>query len=255
MAEHLRVIKENNVPPPEGDVLTETARDIIRSLQHAKENPGSLTMIAGVPGSGKSHTVCRYYQMNQWHPIWHTAVAGEGKIWDLAVSLMDILSLGKPNSCTMREDRFRIAEAIGPERLVIVDEAQYLSTFNPRGANNFDAFEWLRALAEEGAFSVAFVGDMALVDAINSVPQLRRRVIRPVVISTTPKSDVIDVACSFGVTDTNMHAALAAVAKRYGGLGDVVNIIRHARKFAGGRHVAFDHLSAAIHDLKLDGGR
>lgn len=253
MAEHLRVINQNSEAPPEDDVLTETSRDIIRSLQHAKEDNGSLTMIAGVPGSGKSHTVRRYCELNDWSPIWHTAVAGEGKIWDLAVSLMDMLDLGKPNSATMRENRFQIAEAIGPERLVIIDEAQYLSNYNPRGANNFDAFEWLRALAEEGAFSVAFVGDMALVEAINSVPQLRRRVIRPVVISKVLKSDVVDVAHSFGVRDANMHAALAAVARRYGGLGDVVNVIKHARKFAGSHHVALDHLSAAIHDLKLDG--
>ena len=255
MAEHLHIIKENNDPPPVGEVLTSTAKDIIRSLQHAKENSGSLTMIAGVPGSGKSHTVHRYCEMQRWQPIWHTMVAGEGKIYDLAVGLMDKLDMGTPNTRRMREERFRIAEAIGPERLVIIDEAQYLSNYNPRGGFNYDAYEWLRAVAEEGMFSVAFVGDMALVEDVNAVPQLRRRVIRPVIIRSVPKEDVTKVADSHGINDAGMHAALAAVAKRYGGLGDVVNVIRHARKFAGSPSVGPDHLSAAIHDLKLDGGR
>lgn len=252
MADHLHVIKNESPPSVGGFVLTDTASDILRSLTMAHRNFGTLTMIAGVPGVGKSKAVQHYCRTHpQPRSVWtHKMVAGEGKIWDLSVGLMEVLDIGAPNSRRMREERFRIAEAIGVESLLIIDEAQYLANYNPRGGFNYDALEWLRALAEEGGFSVAFCGDLALHEVVQAVPQLRRRIIRPVVVRTLPKSDVAKVAKQHGVYGDVMVDALTAVARRYGGLADVVNVLRHAA-LLDGKAVSPKSLQAAIHDLKL----
>lgn len=250
MPEHLKVINDQARTYTRRYVRTDTAIDIQRSLQMAHDEPGTLTMIAGIPGAGKSETI-NHYCATQQNVVYHSMTAGEGKIWDLAVGLMETLSIGTPNSRRMREERHRIAEAVGAETLLIIDEAQYLSNYNPRGGFNYDAYEWLRAMAEEGHFSVTFCGDLALYEAINAVPQLRRRVIRPVIIRSVPKADAIAVARHLGVSDLSMLEALAQVAKRFGGIADVVKVIDHAKRFCTGDDIERTALSAAITDLKL----
>ncbi len=250
MAEHLHLIKPRSGQPPTGLVMTDTAADILRSVQLVAEEPGTLTMVAGIPGIGKSETILRYTQNNP-ETILLNIVAGEGRIWDLASAFMERLEMGVPNSRRLREDRQRIAEAIGPDRVVILDEAQYLATFNPRGGANFDAFEWVGAMAEEGCFSVVFCGDLALDKTISSVPQLRRRMVRPVVIRSVPKGDVVAFAASHGVTDPAMTDALVAVAKRLGGIADVKRALVHAAKRAGDNSIAPADLKAALLYLGL----
>lgn len=250
MAEHLHII--NSPPPRHGPelVMTETATNILRSVKLVADEPGTLTMVAGIPGAGKSETLLRYVQNNP-EAIKMDIVAGEGKIWDLAAAFMERFEMGVPNNRRMREERQRITEAIGAERVVIFDEAQYLATYNPRGGFNFDAFEWVRAMAEEGAFSVVFCGDLSLADTIGAVPQLRRRMVRPVVIRAVPKGDVVAFAADRGVTDATITDALAAMAKRHGGLADVKRTLDHAAQRAGDRRITAADVKAALLYLGL----
>lgn len=250
MAEHLQLINPKQTRHASGLVMTQTASDILRSVQIVAEEPGTLTMVAGIPGIGKSETLLRYVQTNP-ETIKLDIVAGEGRIWDLAAAFMERFDMGVPNSRRMREERQRITEAIGPERIVILDEAQYLANYNPRGGFNFDAYEWIRAMAEEGFFSVVFCGDLSLADAIGSVPQLRRRIVRPVVIRTIPKGDVVAFAASRGVTDRPITDALAAMAKRQGGLADVKRTLDHAAQRANGRAITAVDVKAALLYLGL----
>lgn len=249
MTDHLRVIKDDVPAHVRTFAMTSTAADILRSFKMVQDDAGTLTMVAGIPGAGKSEAI-KFHKATNADTLWHTMVAGEGKIWDVAAGLMEMLDMGAPNSRRMREERHRIAEAIGPHRLVVIDEAQYLSNYNPRGGFNFDAYEWLRALAEEGMFSIAFCGDLALVDAVNSVPQLRRRMVRPVIIRTVPKADVAKIAERWAISDPAMLDALAFIARRHGGIGDVVKVIQHAKRFSD-KAISPESLMAAIHDLKL----
>lgn len=253
MTEHLHVIKNDESPSPGEFVMTKTVTDITRSLKMAHDNCGSLTMIAGIPGAGKSWAVGNYYDDNET-TRYHSMVAGEGKIWDVAVGLSSMLGLGAPNSRRMREERFRIGQSIGRGRLLVIDEAQYLANYNPRGGFNYDALEWLRAMAEESGLSVAFCGDLRLNDVTQAVPQLRRRILRPVIIRTVPKADVELVAKRHFVDDPVMVNALTAVAQQFGGLADVVNVLVHARRL-GGQVVTAKTMQAAIHDLKLSSTR
>ncbi|MBV2360987.1 AAA family ATPase [Thalassococcus sp. CAU 1522] len=250
MAEHLHIIKPPEARQAPGLVMTQTATDILRSVKLVADEPGTLTMVAGIPGCGKSETLLRFIQNNP-EAIKLDIVAGEGRIWDLAAALMQHLEMGVPNSRRMREDRQRITEAIGFGRVLILDEAQYLANYNPRGGFNFDAYEWLRAMAEEGSFSVVFCGDLSLADAIGSVPQLRRRMVRPVEIRSIPKPDVAMFAASRGVTDSAVVDALAAMAKRHGGIGDVKRTLQHAEIRAEGRRIAAADVKAALLYLGL----
>ena len=256
MAEHLHIIKPPAARHAPGLVMTQTASDILRSVQLVAEEPGTLTMVAGIPGCGKSETLLRYVQNNP-DAIKLDIVAGEGRIWDLAAAFMELFEMGVPNSRRMREERLRITEAIGVGRVVIFDEAQYMAIYNPRGASNFDTFEWIRAMAEEGFFSVVFCGDLSLADTIGSVPQLRRRMVRPVVIRSVPKADVAMFAASRGVTDSVVIDALSVMAKRYGGIADVKRVMDHAAQRANGHAITAADVKAALLFLGLSaqGGR
>ncbi|ABV91848.1 hypothetical protein Dshi_0099 [Dinoroseobacter shibae DFL 12 = DSM 16493] len=252
MAEHLQLINPGSVPPPAGMVMTETASNILRSLRLVADEPGTLTMVAGVPGVGKSETLRRYTHESKNAQMF-TMVAGEGRIWDLANVMMERLELGAPNSRRLREDRYRIMDAIGAEQVVIFDEAQYLANYNPRGGFNFDAYEWVRAMAEEACFSVVFCGDLSLADTISSVPQLRRRMVRPVVIRSVPKPDVLAVVRSRGITDPAICDALSVMARRYGGLADVQRTLAQAAKHASSDKIAASDVKAAMLYLGLSG--
>lgn len=54
-----------------------------------------------------------------------------------------------------------------------------------------------------------------------------------------------------GVDDPRIIDALAAVAMAHGGLGDVANVLAHARACADGQAVDLAMISFAIEDLKL----
>ncbi|MFK7753679.1 MAG: AAA family ATPase [Sedimentitalea sp.] len=162
----------------------ETAQDMLRSPTLIRKKPGCLTMIAAVPGAGKTQTIQPYVQeTGAW--IVHTATAGEGKIWDIVSALVEQLDMGGPNSRRLKEGRARIAAEIG-ERLLTIDEARYLAFKNPRFGTIYETYEWLRAMAEQGGFSISFCGDLALLKAVDYLLQLRRRRVRPVVVRAVP---------------------------------------------------------------------
>lgn len=135
--------------------------------------------------------------------------------------------------------------------MLIIDEAQYLVHRNPRGKDNWDALEWLRAMAEEGCFSLAFCGDTALLETADRLPQLWRRMIRRVIVKGVSKADVAALVERRGLDQEDIVDALYHVARRDGGLADVDNAIAHARLLSGGKMPTKAHLLAALEDLNL----
>ena len=173
-----------------------------------------------------------------WRATWGARKAGHGR-------------LGVPNGRDLMGARRRIAEEIGAEGLLIVDEAQHLVQRSSRGRDNWDALEWLRAMAEEGCFSLVFCGDIGLQETANRLPQLWRRMRRRVIIKSVTKSDAETLCLSRGVSDAAVITVLFQIARRGGGLGDVGNVTRIAQLFAGSDHPTLAHLKAAIIDLNL----
>lgn len=253
MAERLRVISAETVRPvPPRFIETETAADILHSLRVVHMRPGeAVGLICGAPGVGKTEAVQHFKTQTRGVYVL-TAVEGEGGVWNVANELCRLLDMDEPNGRRLPEERRRIAEALGAESMVIFDEAQYLVQRNTRGKDDWKAFEWLRAMAEEGMLSLAFSGDLTLRELQSVYPQLWRRMRRRNVILRAPKADVEAVTSRWGIRDAEAVKALYAVARHGGGaLGDVVNACREARVMAGDGPVTLDHVLAAIEDLKL----
>lgn len=256
MAEVVQFAKSEPEARMKGSIaMTESAQDILRSAQLVSSvSGGAITLIAAAPGTGKSKALMHFMHSFRSDAVWHTAIKGEDDSpWGAAVQLMSHLEIGAPNNRNLRASRESIAQAIGVDGLLIVDEAQNLIHHNRRGGVDWSCFEWFRALAEEGCFSIVFSGDLALLDLQQQLPQLWRRMRRRVVIRTVSKGDVEALMTWRGLSDAKICEALYQVAKRGGGLGDADNTIQHASLLAGGGLPSGVHIMAAIEDLKLGG--
>lgn len=252
MSPHLRIANAHVIHRQVGDwAETETAKDIQRSLEvvRAAKRP-ALTMIAGSPGVGKTMAVKRFCKSLGYKAIYLQAARGEGTVWNLARYMETLWNL-KNSFNTASEARMQFACFIGQGTLVVLDEAQYLDQRNGKTGNRGEAFEWLRAMAEEGRFDLAFVGDLTLPNVVRKWPQLTSRMVRPVIIEGVRRSDVADVV--EGTSFANAHSidVLHAVAKRAGGLRNVENVLRTAQLFAGNNVPTTEHLRAAIVDMKI----
>lgn len=253
MAQHLRIANAGIVQRAVGDwANTETALDIRRSLDlmRAAERP-AMTMIAGAPGTGKTMAVRRFCDGLGQNVVYIQAASGEGTAWNLAQSLASLWGYARPNFTCHSEAREKLASYIGKDRVLVVDEAQYLNQRNRKTGQVGEAFEWLRATADTGQFHLVFCGDMNLPGAIETMPQLQSRMMRPVVIKQTSRADVAAVVEGTPFAAPAAIDALHAIARMKGGLRNVENVTRIAQLFAGQDIPTPAHLKAAIIDMKL----
>jgi DNA transposition AAA+ family ATPase len=262
MTEHLRLINANDAegPPVRGGFVATGASDnILRTLRKLERKQagfgvGCVAMVAGAPGTGKSATVLRYVQATPAARLC-TAIEGEGGAWGLATMLCEQLEIGQPNNRNLRGTRARIAEQIGTGAILVIDEAQYLVQRNHRGPNNWGALEWARGMAEEGAFAVVFCGDLSLLDAVENIPQLRRRIHanRPVILRNLPKADIGAFATALGAEGPEAQESLYRIARRYGWFGIVEEVAAEARVLARkpSEPLALADLMAAAQSLGL----
>lgn len=141
----------------------------------------------------------------------------------------------------------------GKGRVLVVDEAQYLDQKNRKTGKHGEAFEWVRAAAEQGLFHVVFCGDLNLPRAIAKMPQLQSRLLRPVVIKQTSRADVAALVNGTAFANPAAVDALHAVARLKGGLRNVERVTECALDFAGDDAPTLAHIKAAIVDMKLSG--
>ncbi len=126
MAEHLKLINDERPASHWGPlVMTDTSKEILRSLSHIAGKWGAIKMVAAVPGAEKSETILRY-QKNSHDTILVQIVAGEGKARDVVPVLCDASGIAKPEMMTLSEQRRYIGNIIGECSTLLVDEAQYL---------------------------------------------------------------------------------------------------------------------------------
>lgn len=251
MAEIVAIANAKARPTRSGGFLdTPTGRDMRRALDMVRAKPGAaMTMIAGAPGVGKTRTVQEFCAAEGYDAIYLCVARGEGKpsaIADNVLSMFGVMANGK----SLSQMRDAVEQYVGARRVLVVDEAQHLTD---------DGIEWLRAASEGGGFDLVFAGDLALERRVNGLPQLQRRMLRPVIVTGVSKGDVeAFVADSAFAGSSAAVDALHAVARvRGGNLGNVENVLRLAELFAGASTPTLDHLRAAILDMKLEpkGGR
>lgn len=164
---------------------------------------------------------------------------------------MEVLEIGRPNRRDTRGSRQRIAEKVGVQGTLIIDDAQNLVYHNLRGGTDWTTLEWFRQMAEEGYFSLVFCGDLSLLETALRLPQLWRRIRRRAVIKIVTNNDVATLARHRGVTEPAVVETLFRVARRGGGLGDVDAAIAHARLLSGKDIPDAPFVMAALEDLNL----
>ncbi len=255
MAEIVRLAKPEAPPRPRpGDFLmTTTATEMLTSLNLIRSSAGGgMTLIAGAPGIGKTETLLHLASELKDGAIYLRVAKGEGRPWGLAYSILRSWGAAPHQdraflSGGLTRARERLAASIGPDCIVLVDEAQNLNEYDDKTRLMGAGFEWLRALREEGGFALAFCGDMSLAPIVGDMPQLASRLRRPLTLKGVGKGDVARFAASWGVEDEAAIAALAAVARGRGGLRNVVNVLSTAADFSGGDAPTAESIRAAIH--------
>lgn len=249
MAEVIQLAKVGAQRPKPGTfVVTEAARDILRSLRLVHQGEGArFTMIAGLPGCGKSLSLKQFASAER-DVDYIVFKSGEDKPSDVSeVLLRHFLPGEKPNgmSIPLRREKMMAKIATGkwrPRHTLLADEAQHMSA---------KGIEWLRGLAEDAGVSVAFAGDIRLAALIEPIPQLRSRLIRPVTIKDVSREDVHALAATWQIKDSDALALLQAAVEQPGALRNLVNVLDLAADFAGEAEISVQHVRAAIFDLKL----
>lgn len=249
MAEVVQFAKAGAQRPEPGTfVVTEIARDILRSLHLIHEGDGALfTMISGLPGCGKTMSL-KQFSANESNVDYIAFKSGENKPGDVSeVLFRHYLHWENPNGKSIPLRREKLMNHIAAsqwraKRTLLADEAQHLSA---------DGIEWLRGLAEDAGVSIAFSGDIRLSALIEPIPQLRSRMIRPVVMKGVPEADISTIAALWGVSDKDILNVLHAAAKQPGALRNISHVLSLAIDFSGSLTISGYHVRAAIVDLKL----
>ena len=259
MTHHLSIANTDGVSRTIDDWAdTETALEIGRTLDLMKAEQGAaITMIAGAPGTGKTTAVKRFYDQTEFGVLYVQAARGEGSAWNFAQTLANIWGYSAPKFRSLSEARLEIGSYINSGTVLIVDEAQYLNQKNNKTGQVGEAYEWLRAMSDGRGISIVFCGDLNLPNAIYSTPQLKSRLLRPLVINKTSRVDVAAIVDNTPFANPVAIDVLHAVAGHVGGLRNVKNVTRIAQLFAGDGTPTAEHLKAAIVDMKLPlrGGR
>jgi DNA transposition AAA+ family ATPase len=243
MADHLRIATAQARPRVIGDYQeTETAKDIARSLNLIRSQDGpSMTMIAGVPGTGKTMAIKEFCKHIGYHGTYLAIASGEGKASNVATALMDLWR-HVANGKSLTRSREMLTVLMGRDALLVIDEAQYLK---------IEGAEWLRALAESAKCDLVLCGDQNLVPLVTSIPQLDSRMQRKIIIKSVAKEDVQMMAVNAGVRDSEAIHELQLIARKRGGLRNVENVLRMASLFAGNAVPTAAHIKAAIVEMKL----
>ncbi|MGG7567738.1 AAA family ATPase [Rhodovulum sp. DZ06] len=263
MAEVVRLGKPEAPPQaqPGGFVMTETAAEILRSLNLVRSGAnGGVTMISGAPGIGKTEALLHLCEeLGAQDAVYLRVAKGEGRPWNIAYNLLNAMgfhesALSSYGSLTQRREY--LARIVGKSCIVLVDEAQNLHEYDGKSRLMGAGFEWLRAMQEEGGFALAFIGDTTLSPIIADMPQLWSRMRRPLTLKSVGAGDAALLAARWGVTDAKALAALDAVARGRGSLRTVVNVLAAAADFAGGAAPDGAAIRAAIlaEGLTMKGG-
>jgi DNA transposition AAA+ family ATPase len=253
MAQHLRIATAASVTRSLGDFAeTETVRDIHRSLELIRSmNGAAMTMIAGVPGVGKTTAVKSFCRQLGHDAIYIKAAVGEGTAWNLATTIMEGFHASNSFN-TLSQAHKLVGQYFGQNRFIVVDEAQHLIQRNRRNNITGEAFGWLVDVAEDAGFDLVFCGDLTLPDFVKSTPRMNSRMRRPILIRGVTERDVGAVVSDTGFETPECIRALQAISRLSGGLRNVENVVRIASSFAGSDEPGPEHLRAAIIDMKLD---
>lgn len=246
MAEVVTLAKSDGVPglPPDF-VMTETAREIHRSLDHMRNMTGfRMALICGAAGIGKSLAILDYMKGKARCEFFNGA-AEESNAMALAENLCFHLGLTNWQNASLLTRRTILVPALARYDFIVIDEAQNYT---------LKALSWLRIVCAEAGCDLVLSGGHQLYAVAMADDQIESRTVRPRLFPASKPGDVQAFAASHGLNRDGIPKELELVAMR-GGLRRVRNVIEVATLFAGGAPVTLDHIRAAIADLGLSGGK
>ncbi|MDA8049026.1 MAG: AAA family ATPase [Rhodospirillales bacterium] len=219
---------------------TPTAEMIEGALEHAQMVP-DVVVITGGAGVGKT-VACRHYAGS--HPnVW--LLTAEPSL-SSAYAVLDYLGevTGVAESAAQKRSRAIAGRLAGTAGLLIVDEAQHLST---------GAIDQLRAIHDRADVGLALAGNEQVWSRLDGggrkaeFAQLFSRVGMRVAALRPTAKDVAAILNTAGVTGTKERGLLNAIARKPGALRGMAKVLRVARMVAAGagEEMGEAHLEAA----------
>lgn len=207
-------------------IETNSARAFLEALTHAHHAP-DLVIITGGPGVGKTSAATHYDNRNSGVVM----ITGQPSI-RTPRALLD--ELAEALEIRDRGPSQRVAKAIlrrltGQPRLVLVDEAQHLST---------EALDQLRTIHDIANVGVALVGNETIYPRLEGVgrtaefAQLFSRIGMRVPRPKPLRSDVDAILDAWGISGDRERKVLHAIARKPGALRSVTKVLRQAKMAA-----------------------
>lgn len=227
-------------------VETPTAQRISIALKYA-QHYGDMVMIYGAAGLGKTVT-CKNHQQQNGNVRYATMTPATSTVAACLDEICVALGIKEPPSSALRMQREILRRMTGTRGLLIIDEAQHLSTA---------ALDAVRSLHDSAEVGCALVGNEALFNSMvggNQAARLDRlssRVGRKVRLTRAKPEDVVALAVAMGISpnDKKSLSLLVDVGNKSGALRSVVKTLRLAVMFAAGAQPAHSHIKAAWRDL------
>lgn len=229
------------IAPDLSFVLTPSAEEFMALLNRAQHMP-DISVLTGAPGVGKTRAACQYKRLNPnvfkivAEPALNTVPAMLGAL----AHELRVTEVGRQD----RVARLLKQRLIGTRALIIVDEAQHLTT---------EMLDQLRAFHDQAEIGIALVGNSAVIGRLeggrrsNEYAQLYSRVGMRLNRREPKKADVEALLDAWNVEEPAVRLALRAVAKQGGALRSCNKCFLLAQMVATseGRPLSTEHVQLA----------
>jgi DNA transposition AAA+ family ATPase len=215
------------LPKKPAFVRTVTAEAFLATLEHAQFVQDLVVMVGGA-GVGKT-TACEQYQRTRPNVWLATAEPSIASTHAMLEYLCEVV--GVAENAANRRSRALVARVRGSGGVLIVDEAQHLTT---------QALDQLRTIHDKAEIGVALVGNEGVYSRINGggrraeFAQLFSRVGMRVVRAKPLPKDIEAILDANGVEGREERALLRAIARKPGALRGVTKTLRVAQMQAMG---------------------
>lgn len=207
-----------------GFIMTRTAKRFMAIMESAQYEV-DMGLVAGNAGVGKTMAIHAYAGQN--NNVW--AITADPTMTSPSAVLDELLYVVGCHDRGGRKIRILIRRLTGTQGLIVVDEAQHLTT---------RAIEQLRTIHDVAGIGLVLFGNLPLNEKIEGLGRtseyaqlfsrigLRRNVKSPI------QGDMCPILDAWGVKDEDVRNAAKAIGKREGGLRSMTKVIKNAVKMA-----------------------